>query len=247
MARGFLPTLPRAVVPEERYFVPWRVGPSRAEARIHEEMCDGTFRPPDAAERAVVDEVFAIYVPFWRVDLSRTDASVLLSSVQIGRIGVPVPHQQTNATSAVWMVSARSGLPYEMKHPSTLLPGDAKPLVLSLAALEHGDPPLTGGWELVDADVTAEQATSMAAAALAKHTQTAGGALFTESSHYIRAAHFVRYPIWFARYRYDGEASENEGLYYVGISALDGISVTAEHPSKLRAGAAKIKKFFRFE
>jgi hypothetical protein len=30
----------------------------------------------------------------------------------------------------------------------------------------------------------------------------------------------------------------------VGISALDGTPLTAEHPSKLRAGAAKVRRFF---
>jgi hypothetical protein len=42
-------------------------------------------------------------------------------------------------------------------------------------------------------------------------------------------------------------AQEADDLFYVGISAIDGAPVTAVHPSKLRAGAAKIRKLFRFE
>lgn len=52
-------------------------------------------------------------------------------------------------------------------------------------------------------------------------------------------------PVWFARYRYRGEATPSgNDLFYIGISAADGIPFTAEHPSKLRAGAARVKRFF---
>jgi hypothetical protein len=58
------------------------------------------------------------------------------------------------------------------------------------------------------------------------------------------AIHFVRYPVWFARYRYRGEAApDGDDLFYVGISAVDGTPITARHPSKLRAGAARVKRF----
>ena len=44
----------------------------------------------------------------------------------------------------------------------------------------------------------------------------------------MRALHFVRYPVWFARYRYRGDAApEGNDLFYVGISAVDGAPITA--------------------
>jgi SLOG cluster4 family len=65
----------------------------------------------------------------------------------------------------------------------------------------------------------------------------------------VHAIHFVRCPVWFARYRYRGEAAaaDADDLFYVGISAVDEAPITAAHPSKLRAGAAKLRKLFRFE
>jgi hypothetical protein len=58
----------------------------------------------------------------------------------------------------------------------------------------------------------------------------------------------VRYPVWFARYRYRGEAAPaGDDLFYVGISAVDETPITALHPSKLRAGAANVKRFFGFD
>src|SRR5947207_1603936 len=84
--------------------------------------------------------------------------------------------------------------------------------------------------EILDADVDEKQAKANAAAALARHSSHAH-ALIGESEVNVRAIHFVRYPVWFARYRYRGEASpEGNDLFYVGISALDGVPITAEHP-----------------
>ena len=88
------------------------------------------------------------------------------------------------------------------------------------------------------------RARALAATTLARMSRSANG-LFAESEVSVNAIHFVRYPIWFARYRYRGAAaSAEQDLFYVGISAVDGAPVTADHPSKLRAGAARIKRFF---
>jgi hypothetical protein len=240
----FLPPVARPVVPEEAYHVAPRIGATRAEQLILAEICDGTFRPPDAKDNATIEEAYALFVPFWRIDMQRTDHALRLASVRVGTIGIPVPHQDTSEAKATWMVSARSAFPYEMKHPKTLLPGDAKPLVVSLAALEHGDPSTRGGWEVLEADLEAGRAKSIAAAALAR-SSSAAGALFSDAELTVHAMHFVRYPIWFARYRYRGEAAaEGNDLFYVGLSAADGTVLTAEHPSKLRAGAAKVRRFF---
>jgi hypothetical protein len=245
MARSrFLPSIPRPVLPEEAYHVAPRIGPTRAEQLILAEIRDGTFRPPDAAENASIEEAYALFVPFWRIDMQRTDQALRLASVRVGTIGIPVPHQDVSEAKATWMVSARSAFPYEMKHPSTLLPGDAKPLTLSLAALEHGDPSTKGGWEVLDADIEGHRAKDIAAASLAR-SSSASRALFSDSEITVHAMHFVRYPIWFARYRYRGEAApEGNDLFYVGLSAVDGTPITAEHPSKLRAGAARFRRFF---
>lgn len=243
MAARFLPPLPAPVLPEERYHVQPRLGPTRAEQKIREEICDGTFRPHDAAEASTIEEAYALFVPFWRIDIQRSDQALRLASVRVGNVGIPVPHQQSTEAKATWMVCARSAFPYEMKHPSTLLAGDAKPLTSSLAALAHGEPDTEGGWEVLDADLDAARARALASASLAR-SSSASMALFSESEITVHALHFVRYPIWFARYRYRGAASPSDQLFYVGISAVDGTPITAEHPSKLRAGAAKLRKLF---
>lgn len=238
----FLPRLARPELPDERYHVVPKVGPTRAEKRIVEEMTDGTFRAPDAKDNARIEEAYALFVPFWRVDMQRSDQALRLGRIRVGN--VPLPTQESTEAKATWMICARTAFPYEMKHPSTVFAGDAKPLSVSLAALEHGEPDVDGGWEIIDADVDRARAESIAASSLARFSSGAHG-LFTDSQVATNAIHFVRYPVWFARYRYRGDAApDGNDLFYVGISAVDGTPITAEHPSKLRAGAARVRRFF---
>lgn len=247
---SFLPSLPGAVLPHERYWVPPTIGASVAEMKIKADIEDGTFRPPDAAEKARIEEAYALFVPFWRIDIHRADTALRFAQVRVGQIGVPIPHQSSSEAKATWMVCARTAFPYVMKHPSTLLPGDAKPLKVDLAALSAGDPEAATrarGWEVLDADVDEAKARKLASTSLARSSSNAHG-LFAESDVTVHAIHFVRYPIWFARYRYRGEAAaDGQELFYVGISGVDGLPIVAEHPSKLRAGAAKVKRFLGFD
>jgi hypothetical protein len=141
------------------------------------------------------------------------------------------------------MVCARSSFPYEMKNPKTLLAGDAKPLAVSLSTLLSGDPDAAGEWEVIDADVPQSQARHVGGAKLQQWMRPAHE-IATSTELTVYAVHFVRYPIWFARYRYSGLATGVEDQFYVGLSAVDDTCVTAHHPSKLRAGAAKVKGFF---
>ncbi len=241
---AFLPTLPNSTAPAERYHVAPTIGPKRAEAMIMDIICDGTFRPPDARDNAHIEEAFALYVPFWRIDISRSDFAVRLSGLRVG--GVPIPTARTTEADAVWMICGRTAFPYEMKHPSTLLAGDAKPLTVSLAELSPGKPTMDG-WERLQADVDDKRAARLAAAELGKRSGSAN-ALIGDSQVTTNALHFVEYPIWFARYRYRGDSNPTgKDLFYVGISAATGLPVTAEHPSKLRAGAARIRRLFTGE
>ena len=238
---SFLPPLSNSIAATERYHVAPSVGPRRAEAMMDDIIRDGTFRPPDAKTNAKIEEAFALYVPFWRVDIERSDFAVRLSGVRVG--GVPIPTARTTEADAVWMICARTAFPYEMKHPSTWLAGDAKPLSVSLAALVPGRPTMEG-WERIHPDVDQDRAVRLATAELGKRSGSAN-ALIGESKVNTRAVHYVEYPIWFARYRYRGAASsDGKDLYYVGISAVTGEPITAEHPSKLRAGVARVKSFF---
>src|SRR5262249_52442017 len=136
----FAPPLPEPVLPAERYMVVPRIGRERALQRVREEMCDGAFRPPDANVAASIEALFALFVPFWRVGIQRSDEAERLTQEYAGHLGVPVEQRSPTHATTAWMVCGRTAFPYEMKHPSALLPGDARPLTLHLGALVREDP-----------------------------------------------------------------------------------------------------------
>jgi hypothetical protein len=116
--------------------------------------------------------------------------------------------------------------------------------VLHVALLQAGDPDPRYGWEVLDADIDEATARALATASYRKLALDPS-MLLNEHEVVVRTIHFVRYPLWFARYRYRGQASSSPGgLFHVGISAFDEAPVTALHPSKLMAGAAKLRKLF---
>jgi len=225
-------------VPAERYHLLPRIERPAAEARVRAAISEGAFRPTDAGA-ARVDELVALVVPFWRLDVTRTDDTLTLHQTKIGSFDVPIPGARTHNARATWMVCARTAFPYEMKKAGALLKWDVEPLVVTLAALVPGDPPASPGWEPLDADVPEALARRQTRAALEQMAQ--GDEVVTTTELTVHAVHFVRYPIWLARYHYQGLAAPDGGSFHVGVSAIDGAVITARHPSKLRAGLAKLK------
>ena len=53
MDQGSAPPPVPPVFPAERYMVMPRVARDRAEVRVRAEICEGAFRPPDAAEAKI--------------------------------------------------------------------------------------------------------------------------------------------------------------------------------------------------
>jgi hypothetical protein len=247
MSQGFAPQLPQRVLPDPRFLVVPQLGQEQALSRIRAEICDGAFRPPDAAEAAQIEAIHALFVPFWRVEIAWPDSAVRVAEERRGYLGVPISQLGANDGRSAWMVCARYGFPYEMKHPSLSIPGDTRPLVLPAGLLLAGDPDPRYGWEEVETDIDVYSGEAMAMTAYRKFSIEPNH-LFGNAEPIVRAIHFVRYPLWLARYRYRTEVAPTpDGLFQVGISAVDGAPITAAHPSKLAAGAAKLKKLFNFK
>ena len=192
------PPLPAPVLPAERYHLRPLLDRAAAEARVRAAVSEGAFRPADAAGAARIDDLSSLLVPFWRLDVTRTDDTITLRQGKIGSIDIPIPGTRTHDARATWMVCARSAFPYEMKKAGALLKWDVEPLVVSLAALIPGDPPATPGWERLDADVDPDQARRRARDAL--KSMQHGDEVVTATEFAVHASHFVVYPVWLARY-----------------------------------------------
>jgi len=247
MSQGFAPPLPQRVYPEPRFLVVPQLGPEQAQGRIRAEICDGALRPPDAAEAALIAAIHGLFVPFWRIEITRPEHQMRAADERRGYLGVPLAQLGGSDGRSAWMVCARYGFPYEMKHPNLPVPGDTRPLVLPAGLLHPGDPDPAWGWEEVEADIDAFSAEAMAMTSYRKFVIDPN-AIFSDVEPIVRAIHFVRYPLWLARYQYRTEAAPTpDGLFHVGVSAVDGVPITAVHPSKLAAGAAKLKRLLGFQ
>jgi hypothetical protein len=244
VATTFAPSLPQAVLPAERYLVAPRFGWDRAEPLLRAEMCNGAFRPPDAAQATSIEAAYALFVPFWRVEIARPEAALQAAQQRAAYLGVPLAQQHGLGSSPPWMVCARLAFPFTVRAPTALVPGDVRPIALHPSAMVAGDPDPTQGWEVLDADLDEATGRELAEAAYHKNALDPG-AFLSGAAPVLHGVHFVRYPVWFARYRYRTEsAPTRDGLFYVGLSAVDEAPITALHPSKLMAGAARLRRFF---
>lgn len=244
MSQAFAAPVPHRVLPAPRFLVVPQLGHEAAVARIRAEICDGAFRPPDAAEASRIETLQSLFVPFWRVDIGLPSHAVRISQERRAYLGVPISQLGPGDGRSAWMVCARHRFPYEMKHPTLAIPGDARPLLLPTTLIQAGDPDPAWGWAEVEADVDDAAAETLA---MGSYRQLAiePNALLGDAEPQVRAMHFVRYPVWLARYRYRADiAPSADGCFHVGISAIDGAPISALHPSKLAAGAAKLKKLF---
>jgi hypothetical protein len=244
--------------PREPWFaVARRLDEAAAGKIARHEIFGRVLAPADIrqASATALDRIRLIQVPFWRVELSIDGFHVNLTSVRLGRgpIGLPVPLMSSKHKSGALMVSARNAFPYEVRVPSSLggamfaaipaLEVAAEDLVPEVAASD-GHP---SEGEIVDCDVPRDVAERSAQRALINAVEPSQ-AIYSKYEPRVQSATLVRYPIYYLRYRYDGEARRHAAEdCAVAVSARTGKLVAARHPSGARAAAGKLKRLFSFK
>lgn len=238
-----------SIVPD--LVAPKKLDRAEAVAAISREVKESVFRPSDIAQ-ARIDEAAFFYAPFWRVDVSVDGFHLGLTTLRSGPDTVlPFPTGGARSSSAAIMIPARSTLPYTPKLPSKLL-GTLSPVppldieLHELVTVAGLSTPLPVG-DCIDADVTRELAERIAAGLLRQSVQPRS-ALYAKYETLIRDATCVYYPLYFATYRYVGEASAaNDEEFFVMISGRTGKPASVKHPSAARAVAAKFRKLLSFD
>ena len=147
------------------------------------------------------------------------------------------------------MVSARSAFECQVGVPRALSPGGLFRPALEVAAGELGPEPAVSSSpevETLDCDVSREAAEGAARQAALRAVEPSH-ALYTKYEARVQGASLVRYPIYYLRYRYDGEArAHGPEDCAVALSAHSGKVVAAKHPSPGRAVAGKLRRVFSF-
>jgi hypothetical protein len=246
------PALPNAVKPGDAddYAARPILDKTHGQEHARRAVLDGVLKPSDI-ESARIDSVRLLFVPFWRVDISVDGFHVDLGRVTVGNGRIPLPTGGTRHKEAVVMVAARKTFSYEAKLPSWMsgkLDGIA-PLEVGLAEiLARSQMPaaeLTSG-EVVDADMTKDEATHLAGRMVVRATSPQS-ALISKYEPTVKSAIFCSYPVYYARYEYAGLARRSAGEeFFVCVSARTGKTVSAHHPSVVRAAAEKFRKLLTF-
>lgn len=245
------PRLQQPVVPAEVFVAPATIDATRGRDAVRHAVKDGLLKPSDIGGVELVDPVL-LYVPFWRVAVTVDGFHVGLSSVESGRSGrtIPIPTGGARHKDGVVMVCARTVVPYEAKLPSLFgKMAGAPPLEIGtseLVAAASARDALAAG-EVVDADVDKARGEAIASGMLVRAVSPTS-ALYAKYEPKIHSSTFCLYPLYYACYRYEGEARRHAGEeLFVAVSGRTGEVVAAKHPSAVRAGLTKLRKLLSFD
>lgn len=245
------PKLPSPVAPQEVFVVPATFDQARGRAVVEREIRGGITKPSDI-QQAEIDLPVLLYLPFWRISASADGFHIGLSTIENGRNGrsFPIPTGGANHRDAVVMICARMLFPFEPQLPARFVrvsgtqPLEVGASELVVAADAAGA--LAAG-EVVDADVDEARAKEMACQMLLRAVSPTN-ALYAKYEPTVRGCTFCLYPVYYARYRYEGEARRHAGEdFFVAISAKTGEPIAAKHPSAMRAMATKLRKLLSFD
>ena len=224
----------------------------QGKREIEQAVRGSVLRPFDIA-RASIEEPRPLWVPFWRVALTVDGFHFGLSQLKVGVEDrtVPVPTGGARSKEAVVMVCARTLFPYEPKLPSFLTrAGGTPPLEVAkeeIGALADTISLNDHGAEVIESDVDRGSAEAIASGMRVRDVRPTN-ALYARYEPKIESATFVLYPVYFARYDYEGEARRHAGeRLFVAVSGKNGKVISATYPSAVRAVAAKVRRLLSFD
>ena len=247
------PKLPQAVTPAEVFVAPATLDAANGAAAVQRAVKDGILKPSDI-DLADLAAPALVYVPFWRIAVTVDGFHIGISTVQSGSSGrsIPVPTGGARHRDGIVMVCARTVVPYEAKLPSFFgkIAG-APPLEVGtnelVAASDRNAQDALAAGEVVEADIDKSRAESIASGMLLRAVSPTH-AIYAKYEPKIHASTFCLYPLYYARYRYEGEARRHKGEdFFVAVSGRSGEIVAAKHPSAVRAMATKLRKLLSFD
>ena len=255
------PMFPRlgaaALQPSEPWFVVApRLDEPAAGKIARREIFARWLAPADirSGRTTALDRIRLIWVPFWRIEVAVDGFHVSLFDGHPGGHGalrIPLPMMSPTHRTGPLMVSARSAFECPVGVPRSLSRGGLSRRALEVTAGELGPESAVssspaGEVETLDCDVSREVAEGAARQAALRAVEPSH-ALYTKYEARVLEAILVRYPIYYLRYRYDGEAREHGPEHCaVAVSAHSGRVVAAKHPPSGRAVAGKLKRLFSF-
>lgn len=262
------PRLARAVAPPvgRTYATPCSVTPEQARHLVDDAVFRRWLRPSDAREATRFEPLERLWIPYWRVE-SRLDGeyayvygqrfgrdrhSVVEKRVD-GRTVGGIGYVSFAGDKAFTLVCARREAPFSSPSVTEsevlgegvptwhLEPSDLWPIDRASELFEEHA-------VLVDADLDEDRACLEARRSiLARTGPDEPAVVLRKPTITLVGAAFVYLPCYYAPYRYAGEATPAGGSFLVVLSGRTGTVWRHDHPSSVRAMAARVRRLLSFD
>ena len=243
------PKLPQPVTSRQTFVLPATLDAAAGKAAVQNAITGGLLKPSDIASVDLADPAL-LYVPFWRVAVTVDGFHVGLGSITSNGRSMPIPTGGARHRDGIVMVCARTVFPYEAKLPSFFGKiGGTPPLEVGmneLVSLSNATGALERA-EVVDADLDRPRGEAIASGMLLRAVSPSS-AIYANYQPKIHASTLCLYPLYYVRYRYEGEARRHAGEeLFAAVSGRTGEVVSAKHPSGVRALTNKLRKLLSFD
>ncbi|MDP3277257.1 MAG: hypothetical protein Q8Q09_18855 [Deltaproteobacteria bacterium] len=227
---------PVQVDPDQCFALPETLGLDKARSLLLGRARDSWRRPGDLESAAFFEEPTLVHLPVWRVAVHAEGFHVGVSMVSIpsGRnrtVPLPIPTGGTESRDVVVLSSGRRLFASDPT-PALVIPQER------MVSLAHAE--LSG--LRAEPDVPGEQAERDSIARV-KSAMRPSNALYARAETTVKGRALVYVPLWWMRYRYDGEAVPGVGQeFFTAVDGTFGRVVGESHPSAFRAMVGKVKR-----
>jgi hypothetical protein len=238
------PDVEAAGVPDATRVAPAVLDRARAEAVVDERIRGSALRPHDIG-RAPVEPLGLLYVPFYRVCVAIDGFHVGLSgaSVRVGGATIPIPSGGSRHAEQDVLVCARREFPFPARLARARLGGDSPVAAVRLDQLIEAASFDFSAAERVRPNVARQAAEDAAVRVVRGVNEPRSGALFSQYDARVKDVDLWLHPVFFTRYRYDGDARRHpEEDCFVAVCGRTGGVVAEHHPSAFRSVVARARK-----
>jgi len=216
----------------------------RAEALVHDRVRGSALRPPDIAASRL-DPIALLYLPFYRLRLAIDGFHVGLTgaSVRVGGATIPIPSGGSRHDEHDVLACARREFPFPARLARLRFGAESPVASVRLDQLVDVAQFDFTGAERVQPNVARQAAEDDAVRAVRRANEPRSGALFAQYDVRVKDVDLWLHPVYFTRYRYDGDARRQpQEDCFVAVCGRTGGVVAEHHPSALRSVVARARK-----
>jgi hypothetical protein len=217
---------------------------TRASAIVQDRVGGSALRPHDIAA-ARLDPIALLYLPFYRLRVAVDGFHVGLTgaSVRVGGASIPIPSGGSRHDAQDVLACARREFPFAARLARPRFGAEPPVATVRLDQLVDAAQFDFNGAERVQPNVARQAAEDDAVRVVRGANEPRSGALFAQYDVRVKDVDLWLHPVFFTRYRYDGDARRQpQEDCFVAVCGRTGGVVAEHHPSALRSVVARARK-----